>query len=338
LGDATFATAACTVADSADPTVALTSTSTTQTGAVIVFQSSETGTAYVKYGLNTAYGYTTEIVNVTAATDATTTLAGLTCGLTYHYSIYAKDAALNEANNLGDATFATAACDAGAPTISSVVAGSITSATATISWVTDATSTDNIVEYGTTSALGTSSAADANALSHSRTLSGLTANQQYWYQVKSTVGTSTARSSLLSFTTLASGNGTLAVTGTAVTRSTMTAGGTYNNGGSWTLDITVPANEPSLTLAFGDWVGSSDTLATAGNMRVYSAQSSNATSTSSVITIDAADTASDPLTITGDLNSTTPGYQIQVVVDFKVPDGAAGGSYGTSYELVSSGS
>jgi hypothetical protein len=62
------------------------------------------------------------------------------------------------ANNLatsGDFTFTTAAADTTPPVISAVAAGSVTKARATISWTTDEAS-DSQVEYGTTTAYGSS--------------------------------------------------------------------------------------------------------------------------------------------------------------------------------------
>lgn len=81
----------------------------TQNSASIVFQSSETGQAKIHYGLSDSYGSVTNYQNVTASTDKSITITGLTCGTVYHYSIYAKDLAGNEAIST-DATFTSAAC------------------------------------------------------------------------------------------------------------------------------------------------------------------------------------------------------------------------------------
>ncbi|HCC06128.1 TPA: hypothetical protein DEP94_02090 [Candidatus Nomurabacteria bacterium] len=127
------------------------------------------------------------------------------------------------------------------------------------------------------------------------------------------------------------GNGTLAVTGINTVNSTMTADDSFTNGGSWTFLITVPTTETNLALKFGDWVSGSNSIATANNMRIYSAQSSNATGTSTAITITAANTYSTNLTLTSDLDANTEGRQVSVTVDLKVPAGTAGGSYSTNY-------
>ena len=128
---------------------------------------------------------------------------------------------------------------------------------------------------------------------------------------------------------------TLALTRIDTTRSTMTADATYANGGSWTMNITVPTSETNVTLAFADWTSGANSIATADNMRIYSAQSSNAATSGAAITITAASTASTALALTGDLDATTAGRQIQVVVDLKVPLLTSGGSYSTSYTVAS---
>jgi hypothetical protein len=138
------------------------------------------------------------------------------------------------------------------------------------------------------------------------------------------------------FGTAAASDGTLAVTGVAAATTTMTSGGTYSDGGWWTMSVTAPTSEASLTAAFSNWVGSSDTLATANNMRIYSAQCSSHANATNAVTITAANTASAALVLDSDLDSSTAGRQIELVVNFKVPSGAAGGSYGTTYSLVSS--
>lgn len=101
------------------------------------------------------------------------------------------------------------------------------------------------------------------------------------------------------------------------------------------MNITVPTSETNVTMQFADWVSGANSIATANNMRVYSAQSSNAANSGSAITITAAGSPSTALAITGDLDATTAGRQIQVVVDLKVPSGTAGGSYSTSYSVAS---
>jgi len=137
------------------------------------------------------------------------------------------------------------------------------------------------------------------------------------------------------FTTVAEGVVALAVTGISTTNSTMTADATYANGGSWTFSITVPTTETELQLKFNDWVSGANSIATASNMRVYSAQASANADADNAVTVTAADTYTTAMTLDADLNATTAGRQVQVVVNLKVPEGTSGGSYSTNYTVQS---
>src|SRR3989344_4707522 len=94
--------------------------------------------------------------------------------------------------------------DTTAPVISSVAASTITSSGATITWTTDESS-DTQVEYGTTTAYGSSTTLNTTLVtSHSQALSGLVANTLYNYRVKSRdAAGNLANSSNQTFTTLA---------------------------------------------------------------------------------------------------------------------------------------
>ncbi len=72
------------------------------------------------------------------------------------------------------------------PPVVSAVSTSLTSTTATISWTTNESATSQ-VDYGTTSAYGSATAADPTLVtSHSQTLTGLTPETNYHFRVKST--------------------------------------------------------------------------------------------------------------------------------------------------------
>src|SRR5207237_500498 len=74
------------------------------------------------------------------------------------------------------------------PAISAVAAGSPTSTGATVTWTTDRPS-DSQVEYGTSSAYGSSTSLDPTLVtSHSQSLPGLSAGTTYHYRVKSRDG------------------------------------------------------------------------------------------------------------------------------------------------------
>ena len=98
--------------------------------------------------------------------------------------------------------FSLVAANSAAPTISNVLAGSLTSSSATITWTSDQGSTSQ-VEYGTTTAYANITAIDANNVTaHSQALAGLLASTLYHYRVHSTNTTgSEAISGDLTFTT-----------------------------------------------------------------------------------------------------------------------------------------
>ncbi len=218
----------------------------------------------------------------------------------------------------------------GAPVISSMLASDIDTTSANITWETDVTSSGNTVEYGTTSALGlTQATTTGTGTSHEASLSGLSPNKVYYYRVKSTAGGTTTYSDVITFTTAPSG---IVVTGVSATRTYATANGTYANGWAWTFSVTVPTSETSLAMKFANWVSGSNVIAVAGNMRFYSAQAAENT-TDTAITIAAAATYSDPMTLTGDLDASKGGRQIEITVEAKVPEGSVGGSYTTSYGI-----
>ena len=89
-------------------------------------------------------------------------------------------------------------------------------------------------------------------------------------------------------------------------------------------------------MKFNDFVSGTNSIAAASNIRFYSAQSSDASDSTTAITIAAAGTYSDDMTLSTDLDSTTAGRQIEVTVEMRVPTGSAGGSYSTGYGVQSS--
>ncbi len=134
-----------------------------------------------------------------------------------------------------------------------------------------------------------------------------------------------------------SGNGELEVTSIVKTKGTAIANGVFEDGWVYTFDITVPTNEKRLAMKLGDWVNTSNasnTIATANNVRISSAQADNS---GAKIVLTEADVYSEPeLTMATDLNSELAGMQVQVIVEVKVPTGSANGTYSTSYGIRTS--
>jgi YD repeat-containing protein len=127
---------------------------------------------------------------------------------------------------------ASATPDTTPPVISAVASVNITPSGATMIWTTDELS-DSQVEYGATTAYGSSSALNSSLVtSHSVTLSGLTAGTLYHYRVKSRdAANNMATSGDFTFTTTSD---TSAPTGTVIINN----GAAYTNTTAVTLTLT----------------------------------------------------------------------------------------------------
>jgi len=99
----------------------------------------------------------------------------------YNITVNASDAAgnYNDTSTVTDIEI-----DKTKPVISSVAAGSITSSGAVITWTTDENA-NTTVDYGTTTALGSTSADASYVANHSISLSSLSASTLYYYNVTS---------------------------------------------------------------------------------------------------------------------------------------------------------
>jgi glucose/arabinose dehydrogenase len=182
--DATFTTLA--PGDTTPPEITNVSASgLTHNAATINWTTDEPADTRVEYGTTLAYGSFTNLVT-TLVTIHSQTLSGLSANTLYHYRVHSKDASGNPSMS-GDFTFTTLAPpqDVTPPVISGISAGSISSSSATIAWTTNEAS-DSQVEYGLTTAYGSSTALNtALVTSHSQTLNGLTGNTLYHYRVRS---------------------------------------------------------------------------------------------------------------------------------------------------------
>jgi phosphodiesterase/alkaline phosphatase D-like protein len=158
--------------------------SLTSTGAVITWTTNEAATAQVEYGTTTAYG-SSSALRTNLLTSHSRSLSNLTPSTLYHYRVVSSDAAGNTATS-GDNTFTTAAApDTTPPAITGIVAGNLTPTSAAISWTTNELS-DTQIQYGTTSAYGSSTALNATmTTTHSQGLTGLTGSTTYHYRVLS---------------------------------------------------------------------------------------------------------------------------------------------------------
>jgi len=181
--DFTFTTLV--LADSTPPLISgVSSSGISSTGATISWTTNELSDSQVDYGLTIGYGASSPLTS-TLVTLHSAFIGGLSPSTTYHYRVRSRDAAGNLAAS-GDFTFTTtAAADTTPPIISAVSSSSISSSAATIAWTTNEASTSQ-VEFGTTSAYGSSSPLNSTLVAaHSVSLSGLSASTLYHYRVKS---------------------------------------------------------------------------------------------------------------------------------------------------------
>ncbi len=94
--------------DATAPSLSSISVTPAQSTASVAFTSNEAGNAKVGYGLTSTHGNMTSYSPMTSGANSIV-LTGLTCGTTYHYSVYGKDSSNNESIS-ADTTFTTSAC------------------------------------------------------------------------------------------------------------------------------------------------------------------------------------------------------------------------------------
>src|SRR6185437_15175267 len=177
------------------------------TGATITWNSDQAATGQVVYGLTSAYDASSTL-DSTLTNSHTAFLGGLSPGTTYHYQIQSNNAS-GTAQTLAttvDATFVTtgaasSTASTSAPMITAIVA-TPTDTGASITWTTDQNSSSQVL-YGLDATYGNTSTLDnTQVTSHNVSLSGLTPNTLYHFQVWSANGSSTSASSTdMTFTT-----------------------------------------------------------------------------------------------------------------------------------------
>jgi len=158
----------------------------TDTSAIITWITNEPATSLVNYGNTTTLGST--VSDGALITDHAISLTNLTPATLYYYEVSSTNAEGNTTVNNNDGayyTFTTAAPGTTPLTISSVAAGNITDTSATITWVTDELAT-SMVNYGNTTALGSTVSDSALITDHAIGLTNLTPATLYYYEVSST--------------------------------------------------------------------------------------------------------------------------------------------------------
>jgi hypothetical protein len=322
---------AASMVSAAAPVISGVATSTTDTTATISWTTDATTTGQVMYGTTTSYGLTSSAT--ASGTAHTVNLTGLDAGTTYHFMIEATDASSTVATTSDD-TFMTLAAST-TPVISGLSASSTGTSTVTVSWTTDVPATTQVA-YGTTTSLGSTTTLDTTlSTSHSVNLTGLSASTTYHLEARSGNNAGTTTASTTVNTLAATSSVQLAVDGVSADDTSALANNSYSDGWQFTMRLTVPDDEDAFRIRFSDWAqGTTSSFAAAGNMRIFSAQSSNATSSSSALNI-ASNGFDGWLYLTGDTSTTTPGRQIDLVIQVKIPFGTASGSYTTFFTAQS---
>ena len=158
----------------------------TDTSAIITWVTDELATSMVNYGNSTSLGSTAS--DGAFVTDHSITLTNLTPATLYYYEVSSTNAEGNttvDSNGSAYYTFTTAAPSTTPLTISSVAAGNITDTSAIITWITNEPAT-SLVNYGNTTALGSTASDGTLVTDHSITLTNLTPATLYYYEVSST--------------------------------------------------------------------------------------------------------------------------------------------------------
>jgi len=208
------------------------SAGTADCSAMITWTTDEASTSTVQYGLSTAYGSTATASGYVQS--HTVNLTGLTPGTPYHYRVGSSDATGNGPTWSGDASFTTGSSTAPVITVAPAASG-VSGTVATITWSTNEAATSQ-VDYGTTTAYGSSASSSGYVTAHSVPLSSLTPETQYHYKALSTdaCGNGPTESTDATFAT---GPASISVSGWAIKQFTSTltytipAGTTIPSGG-----------------------------------------------------------------------------------------------------------
>lgn len=127
------------------------------------------------------------------------------------------------------------------------------------------------------------------------------------------------------------GYGALTVSSASVLNGYAVAGGTFDNGFKFKMNVTVdPTTADQLKFKFANWMqnSGSGSIPTTGNMKVGFANNSN---TASAV----APTYSTALPLGSDLDGMVPGVQKEAYIWLKVPSGTDAGTYSTTYGIMS---
>ena len=306
----------------------------TKTTANIAFQSSENGQAKVHYGKTVSYTNVTEYQAVTANTDKTISLSDLSCGTTYHYKTYAKDALNNEANT-SDANFTTLACDSTTwVEITSLYISNLWATSAKINYTTDTAADTWFYRISTTAYTWTWTGLDNNYVN----ISSLATGKTYYYQVKFIKNGQTTTSNPISFKTATASDG---IKVNSIERilngNNPTPGWDYTNGYHFRFDITVNNMfRDTLKFKLANRSNSVNTMEVASKTEIFVSEEGIDSRITTWTILTAADTYSSGMSISAlDADSNLWGKQLMLDMFYKIPAWSQG-IFSTSYGMQAS--
>ncbi|MFZ2959893.1 MAG: fibronectin type III domain-containing protein [Candidatus Ozemobacteraceae bacterium] len=197
-GEAVSPIATFTTFDLTGPTITLaTATEIGSSTALMTWSTSdEKSTSQVEFGVTSSYG-STSTLDATLVNSHRHLVTGLSANLIYHYRVKSADKWGNVSYS-ADLTFKTLDVF-----IFNAKATAITKNAATITWTTDEAANSRVDVGVSASALVTGTTAPAMVTAHTRTITGLTANNVYYFQAVSVDSSgNTAKSPIMTFKTL----------------------------------------------------------------------------------------------------------------------------------------
>jgi hypothetical protein len=153
--------------------------SITNSSVIINSTASEAANMTVKYGTTINLG--TTAINTTSAINLSVTITGLTASTLYYYNVTRCDSS-NNCNTSGPNNFTTTANDLTPPNITNVINWSITNSSVIINSTASELSNTTVC-YGNTTALGSCVYNTSILINSSVTITGLTSNMTYYYNV-----------------------------------------------------------------------------------------------------------------------------------------------------------
>ncbi len=146
---------------------------------------------------------------------------------------------------------------------------------------------------------------------------------------------STASNSLQANVAQSNAN-TIVINSITQVRNNGIADGTFENGWMWVFDVSVPINEQNLAMKFDNWLSTNmqnSIIPVANNVRFYSNQSSNSFNQNTATYINAPNTYSNYIFLTGNLGAPAGFRRVQISVEMRIPNGTAQGAYTTNFGI-----